>query len=92
MVDRADAPDGHKGATVAKLLIASRPAESPTYLSMSHDEAQDFIERRFEAYAQEKRGDWYFFPDELIQFLAHKAGVPQVAVDGDQDANGGVGA
>lgn len=63
------------GPFVAKLLIASRPIESTTYLSMKLDDATRFIEGRFKRYSEQKEKDRLFFNDELIQFLAHKAGL-----------------
>jgi hypothetical protein len=70
-------------ATVAKLLIASQPAEDRTYLSMKLDEAVEFIDRRFRKYARMKGPDRLFFNDELVQFLAHQAGVSQVEAEDD---------
>jgi len=62
-------------ATVAKLLIASQPAEKDAYLSMKIDEATGFIRARFKKYSRPKGGDRLFFNDELIQFLAYEAGL-----------------
>ena len=62
-------------ATVAKLLIASQPVEKDTYLSMKIDEATGFIRDRFKKYSEQKVKDRLFFNDELIQFLAHEAGL-----------------
>ena len=79
LVGEAFVPD--ERATVAKLLIASQPAEDRTYLSMKLDEAVEFIEGRFRRYAPAKGGGRLFFNDELIQFFGHQAGLRQVADD-----------
>lgn len=62
-------------ATAAKLLIASQPTEGATYLTMKLHEATSFIRQRFEKYSEQKVMDRLFFSDELIQFLAHEAGL-----------------
>lgn len=71
---------GVGGVSLRKLLEHDRcrwpvGAESETYLSMKLDDATRFIEGRFKRYSEQKEKDRLFFNDELIQFLAHKAGL-----------------
>jgi hypothetical protein len=71
----ADAPTASlDGWTFAKLLIAEHPRERST-LCVSLNDALTFVESRLRAFACRKSNDRLFFPDELIQFLAWKAGV-----------------
>ena len=63
---------------VAKLLITGQTRhhsfQSNSFLTLSIQEMQRFIELRMEKYSDEKNAARFFFPDEIIQFFAWQAG------------------
>lgn len=62
---------------VAKLLIAESPQVGGFAHSIGIDEIVGFIEQRLATFRDRKMADRLFFPDELMQFLAWRAGQQQ---------------
>jgi hypothetical protein len=60
---------------VAKLLISEAPIDSADYFSLGLGDIHKFIEQRLRRFRAAKQASRILFPDELIQFLAWKAGV-----------------
>ncbi len=62
---------------IAKLLVYglydSFPSGIPPCLKLSLSNIEQFIKNRMDVYADRKRGDRVFFPDDLIQYFAYKA-------------------
>jgi hypothetical protein len=63
---------------IAKLLVARQANRSTTegpWFFLALEDADQFILRRMKKYREAKSRDRMFFPSELIQYLAWKAGV-----------------
>lgn len=62
---------------IAKLIVTTETVERedlPPCLHITLPHIEDFISDRMRKYAREKEGSRFFFPDDLIQYFAWKAG------------------
>ncbi len=59
--------------TIAKLLIAVDPTDSPLFLSLSLDDVEDFVQGRAARYVHIKQRDRMLFPQGLFQFAINRA-------------------
>lgn len=70
------------GTTFAKVLMADsrhrrkRNVELPPCHQIELEDAVDFIEKRFDKYFDRKNAARVYFQNDIIQFLAWKAGLP----------------
>jgi hypothetical protein len=69
----------HGGVTFGKLLIATRvrplPQQGQPWLGMTLNDCVEFIEARMRKFREQKHAARMFFPDDLVQFFAWRAGV-----------------
>ena len=72
------ATSSHDGWVFAKLLIAEEPRDTKA-VGVPLKDALGFIEGRLRHHAERKAADRLFFSDELMQFLAWRAGQEEPA-------------
>ena len=66
------APNG-TSIYIGKLLISNEPLLSDSWFNLTLDDAFHYIVQHFKKYVVDKEPDRYYFPDDLIQFLAWRA-------------------
>lgn len=61
---------------VGKMLFSHRKGDN-LWMNMTFEDTVKFIQKRMKNYSQDKRRARMFFPDELVQYFAWKAGMEQ---------------